>query len=183
MPLSVFGLPREVVVYAVDHGHGDVSVGEDEVGERACLGLADRQRTGGAVELGEVVREAAVQQDAGAAVLVGGAVAIVVEPLTGHREHPTLALLGVGTSQQPRLVGVDDPAAVGVRPAHLRDLAVAVEVVGRVLVGGAVAVEVEWLGVARPCQRGAVGVELRHDVDHACVEQGRDAEVAPVAVD
>ena len=99
------------------------------------------------------------------------AVAVVVEALGIELPDALLALGPVGLLHQARLAGDGDPGALGVLDPHLGDEAVAVEVVGAVLVGLVVLVVVAGPGVAgveaqglAEVDRGGVRVAAGQDV-------------------
>ena len=135
-----------------------------------------------------VARKVAVHVDPADAVLVDGAVAVVVDALAhGRVAGPGALPLGIA-HQDAVVVRVENPVAVVVAVAHLRDPAVAVQVLGGILVGGAVFVLVDGVGgaaerlVVDEREVGAVGVELGADVKGAEIEQRGDARVAAVTV-
>ena len=74
-------------------------------------------------------------------VLVQLAVVVVVDPLVAE-ERPLPLLAGLDAHHQPRVLGVRLPLSERIAPAHLRDVAVAVEVVRAILVHQPVAVVV-----------------------------------------
>ncbi len=165
---------------------------EHELRERGRLRLRHRDAAGGRVVLGPALREVAVGDDVARPVLGPLAVAVAIEPLGADLVDAVLALHRVGGPHQARLARILDPGAGRVLPAHLRDDAVLVEVLGPVLVDRAVAVVVDRAEVAahfalRAADRieealRAVGVRARDQVDDVVVEQLRHRRFVAVAV-
>ena len=107
------------------------------------------------------VREGRAEGDAAEAVLVELAVAVVVEPLGVELPDALLAFGPVGLLHQARLAGNGDPGALGVLDPHLGDDAVAVEVVGPVLVDRIVLVVIRRAGVAAVAELGLAEIARR----------------------
>ncbi len=117
------------------------------------------------------VREGRAQADAAGPVLVELAVAVVVEALGIELPDALFALRPVGLLHQARIAGDGHPSPFGVLDPDLGDEAVAVEVVGAVLVRRVVLVvvlragvpAVEPLGLGEIERRG-VGIAAGQDV-------------------
>ncbi len=106
-------------------------------------------------------------------------------PSARSRNSARLALLGIGSLHQARLFGIGHVLAPGRRDPHHRDEAVAVEVLGTVLVDPAVVVVVEGVGVGpqpgfegREEAFGPVGIDPGEDVDGRGLEPLLDRGVA-----
>ena len=173
------------------HDPGDVAVRVDEGGRGAGFGFREGVVPSARLQVHAlpVAREVAVHVDAADAVLVDGAVAVVVDALA-HGRIAGAGALPLGIAHQDAVViRVEHPVAVFVGDAHLRDPAVAVQVLGGILVGGAVFVLVDGVGgaaerlIVDEREVGAVGVELGADVKGADIEQRGDARVAAVTVE
>ena len=111
----------------------------------AGLGLGERvvPRAGLHVHALPVAREVAVHVEAAEAVLVDRAVTVVVDPLAHGREAQARTLHLRVAYHYPVVGRVGHPDSIRVGHADLRDPAVTVEVLGRILVGDAVLVLVE----------------------------------------
>ena len=164
---------------AVDQHHRDVLPGQDvlEQGQRLRLRHLVRPRSVGV--LGVPVHEVHVQVHAAEIVFVVLTVPVVVDTLDVEDEPGPLALVPIRLDVEPRLVGVLHPVGLGgIEDAHHRDQAVAVEVVGWILVQGAVTVAVVGAHRAPPLADDVgeepfrrVGVDARHDVHRVLAEE------------
>ena len=167
---------------------GHVRVRDDEVRDRARLvarELVDPRAFG---EPGILVAVVLVDVGAARAVLVPPLVPVVVHALDVHGPPATLPLRRRRAAHEEGVDGIGHPLAGGIAHAHHRDQPVAVQVLGPVLVGRAVAVVVLLPAVRRPLgerrleeRLRRVGVGARHDVHRRSIEQTRGRAVAPVA--
>ena len=155
------------------------------------LRLRQRKRSGSWLLEGQrpVAREVAVEVESADAVLVDLAIAIVVDALADDAVEGPLAVIILAADEQARILGADLAIAVGIGDAHLGDETIAVEILGGVLIGAAVAVVVDGSDRAaqgNPVQQrgiGAVGVELGADVEGAGVEKRGHLRVGTVAIE
>jgi len=152
-------------------------VGVEELEESESLGFAPRPGAGVGSVVFEEVREGRADVDAAGAVLVVLAVAVVVDALGVELVDALLALGPVGPLEDAGRGGDGEVFAFGVLDAHLGDEAVAVEVLGAVLVDRVVLVVVRRARVARveaeggrgrrEETRGGVGIAAGQDVPGA----------------
>lgn len=125
------------------------------------------------------------------AVLVDLAVAVVVEAFLA--EHRPFALFaGLDANHQAGVLGVGFKLTEGIFLAHRADVAVAVEVVGRVLVEKAVPVIVDGDAQAAVAARSvgvgheveaAVDVDDGHDIEAGLVHEARHLRILAVAAE
>ncbi len=168
-------------------------MGVEELSEGPRFGGRGRvvaRAAGEALVVPPALGEVAVEVDAGLGVLAAAAVAVVVLVLDDDR--PALLgrrVVGGDADHEPGIDVVDDEGALWVAPAELGDEAVAVEVVGAVLVDLAVAVVVAEHAVlalgdaALDAVEDAVRIDDGADVEGLAVDEGRDVLVRAVAGD
>ena len=157
-------------------------MGKGEPDQAVDLGLAGGVGAGLGLILDPVVRPVPVQVDAAGRVLVDRAVAVVVDALGRLGIDRLLPLGEVGPAEEPGFLVVGHERGLGVLEPHREGQAVAVEVVGAILVLLAVAVAVDRREVGpevepgRPSEQplGAVGVEPGDDVDRPPTELAPD---------
>jgi hypothetical protein len=155
-------------------------VGQDEIQQRPRLRLRDLVRASAVGVLLVAVHEVHVEVNAADAVLVVLTVTVVIDAFDIQGKDGPLALVPIGGDVKTRLVGVRHQVRfVGFVHPHHRDQAVVVEIVGRVLVVDAVAIQVVGTHVApelRPhvgeVPLGAVGIDPGNDVQRVIGQEG-----------
>ena len=138
----------EVVALPEGQDGRDVAVGDDPGHQGPAFGLADHVRAGAGLVVGIFVGEVPVDVDAARRILVDEAVAVVVDPFRKELDRrPSRPSSGRPSSSRRGSSGsaTYSPPAAGTLID--RDEAVAVEVLGAVLVDPAVVVVVERVGV------------------------------------
>ncbi len=174
-------------------GEDDIGLGHRPFGQGLEPDPGEGVLPGAALDVGRRPVEAPgpVGVDVALAVFVDLAVAIVVEAFLA--EHRPFALLSrLDADHQAGVFGVGLEPTEGVLLAHGADVAVAVEVVGRILVEETVPVVVDRDAQAAVAVRAvgvgheviaAVDVDDRHDIDADPVDEGRDLGVLAVAAE
>ena len=168
----------------------NIRMGHDEVAHHPVFQHGERVAIGPMLHVFRLPAPGpiAVRVVVAVAVLVHFAVTVVVDAL-GVEQRVLSLLVGLAGDHQFRKVGVLLPTPVGIADAHLRDVAVAVQIVGLVLVDQAVAIVVDRpLAAARRMRAvrlihvrvARVGTHHRHEVKCPLVEQPRDQLVMAV---